>query len=117
MLKQIKLYALCSAALFLICCAHLALSALSGADLAALYALYVWATAPAAGGALIIWATYRGMWAYTGLAILPVWPAVAQRAVAGTSLEIQFCIIYALLAVVSSAVGLNLRQRMSLRKK
>ena len=116
MWKQFKLYALCSAALFALCAAYLALSALWGGDLGALYALFVWAVAPLAGGALTVWAVRRGMWAYTGLLIMPVWPAVAQRAVAGTSLDIQFCLGYALLALICSATGLNLRQRAADRR-
>ena len=110
-LLQLKRFVLEAGALCAFCAAYLALSALSGDAINALYAIYIWALCPIVGGALTVRAVLKGMQPYLALWALPICPAAMQLLITGTGLDMSAVMAYALIGLICSAAGDELNKR------
>lgn len=112
MARQLGLFLWQALLLGAACALLLWLAAFLPADaLAAAYAAYVWALCPLVGGFVTVRAVLKGMQPYLALWALPLVPALAQRLVTGTALDMAAVVAYALVGLICAATGDELLKR------
>lgn len=110
--RQLKLFAWQAVVLGGVSAAYLAVAAFMPAEvLAVMYSAYLWAICPVLGGWLTVRAVLKGMQPYLALWALPLVPAAVQLLVTGTPMDMAAVLAYALVGLICSATGDELRRR------